>query len=181
MKSWCKVAVVAWGLAATAWGQSNAVALAVGGAAPEFAAVGTNGRTNCLADLKGTWVVLYFYPKAFTPGCTAEACSLRDGYTDLQKRGAVILGVSLDGLDKLNQFKEAYHLPFDLLSDRDKAISTAYHTLGFGGVVAERRTFVISPAGVIAHVFDTVSPRTHDKDVLAVLERLQGAASARSP
>ena len=170
--------IVLLALAGVAVAQSTNQTLAVGASAPEFAAVGTNDQTNRLSDLKGKWVVLYFYPKAFTPGCTTEACSLRDGYADLQKRGAVILGVSLDGVAKLKDFKTAYQLPFDLLSDADKSISRDYHTLGFGGLFAERRTFIVNPAGAIAHVFESVSPRTHDKDVAAVLATLQSAVPA---
>ena len=155
--------------------------LAVGMAAPEFAAPGTNDRTNRLSELKGKWVVLYFYPKAFTPGCTAEACSLRDGYADLQQLGAVILGVSVDGMARLKSFKEKYNLPFVLLSDLDRTVSKAYKTLMFGGFLSERRTFIIDPRGVIAHVFDSVSTGTHDKEVAAVLKQLQAAAVPAQP
>lgn len=150
--------------------------LAVGLPAPVFAAVGTNDRTNTLADLKGKWVVLYFYPKAFTPGCTSEACSLRDGYADIQKTGATIFGVSLDPVARLKEFKQSYQLPFDLLSDADKSVSQAYHVLAFGGLFAERRTFIINPDGVIAHVFESVNTRSHDRQVVETLKSLQAPA-----
>jgi peroxiredoxin Q/BCP len=172
------VALLATGLVAA---QSTNDVLAVGIAAPEFAVPGTNDRTNRLSELKGKWVVLYFYPKAFTPGCTKEACSLRDGYADIQQLGAVILGVSVDGMARLKTFKEKYNLPFDLLSDLDRTVSRAYKTLGFGGFLSERRTFVIDPQGVIAHVFDTVNTGDHDKEVAAVLKKLQAAAAPGQP
>ena len=172
------VALLATGLMAA---QSTNEVLAVGAPAPEFAALGTNDRTNRLSELRGKWVVLYFYPKAFTPGCTAEACSLRDGYADIQKLGAVILGVSVDGVARLKEFKQKYNLPFDLLTDQDKRVSRAYKTLGFGGWFAERRTFVIDPRGVIAHVFESVNTGAHDKEVAALLQQLQASAVTAQP
>lgn len=171
-------AVFATGMAVA---QSTNPVLAVGAQAPDFAVLGTNDQTNRLSALKGKWVVLYFYPKAFTPGCTAEACSLRDGYADIQQLGAVILGVSLDGVARLKSFKEKHRLPFDLLSDEDKSVSRAYNVLGFGGLFAERKTFVIDPRGMIAHVFESVNTRAHDKEVAAVLKELQLAAKPPQP
>ena len=105
----------------------------VGDPAPDFALPSSSGATQTLAAVRGQWVVLYFYPKAFTPGCTAEACSLRDGYKEVQALGAVIFGVSLDGVAKLAEFREQYHLPFELLSDARKDASRAYGTLALGG------------------------------------------------
>jgi peroxiredoxin Q/BCP len=176
-------AIMAGVLATTgvALAQSTNGTLAVGAPAPEFAALGTNDQTNRLSELKGKWVVLYFYPRAFTPGCTAEACSLRDGHADLQQLGAVVLGVSLDGVARLKEFKAKYNLPFDLLSDEDKAVSRAYRTLGFGGLYAERKTFVIDPRGVLAHVFESVNTRAHDKEVAALLKKLQADAVPVQP
>ena len=115
---WIVLGVVLVGTVVAA-AQSTNDTLAIGLPAPAFAADGTNDRTNRLADFKGKWVVLYFYPKAFTPGCTSEACSLRDGYAEIQKTGAVIFGVSLDPVARLKEFKQSYQLPFDLLSDAD--------------------------------------------------------------
>ena len=170
---WIALGVVLLWAAAVAAAQTTNDTLAVGSPAPAFAAVGTNDQTNRLADLKGKWVVLYFYPKAFTPGCTSEACSLRDGYADIQKAGATILGVSLDPVARLKEFKQSYQLPFDLLSDADKSVSRAYHVLAFGGLFAERRTFIINPDGAIAHVFESVNTRSHDRQVAEVLKTLQ--------
>ena len=158
-------------LVATAAAASTNVV--VGALAPEFAAVDSAGATNTLTELRGKWVVLYFYPRSFTPGCTAEACSLRNGFTAIQDLGAVILGVSLDGVKKQAKFKEEYHLPFAILSDADKTVSRAYDCLAVGGLFAKRRTFIITPEGKIAYIFENVKTATHDQEVLAQLKALQ--------
>jgi len=145
----------------------------VGRPAPAFEGPATDGTTVKLSELKGTWVVLCFYPKSFTPGCTAEACALRDGFTELQKAGVRIYGVSLDGMETQKKFKAEYRLPFELLSDSNKAMSKAYGTLGMMGLYADRKTFIIDPEGEIAHIFDMVNPKTHDKDVLEVMNRMK--------
>jgi len=148
----------------------------VDGPAPAFEGETTEGTLVKSEDLKGSWVVLYFYPKAFTPGCTAEACSLRDGFADLQAAGVRIFGVSLDDPKTLKKFKTEYRLPFDLISDRGKAISRAYDALGIGGLVASRRTFIIDPRGRIAHIFDKVNTKSHDREVLEVVKKLKEKA-----
>lgn len=142
--------------------------------APAFQAMATNDKTISLSDLKGSWVVLYFYPKAFTPGCTKEACSLRDGYFGIQKLGAVILGVSFDKLARLKKFKDEYRLPFELLSDSDKKIAKAYDVVGMLGLYAKRKTFIIDPNGKIAYVFDAVDSAHHDAQVTEKLKELSG-------
>lgn len=146
----------------------------IGQTAPAFQAMATTDQTITLADLKGSWVVLYFYPKAFTPGCTKEACSLRDGYFGIQKLGAVILGVSFDDVDTLKKFKAEYHLPFELLSDSDKKMAKAYDVMGLLGLYAKRKTFIIDPKGKIAFVFDTVDSAHHNAQVVDKLEKLIG-------
>lgn len=159
----------------------------IGKSAPDFSALATNGKTIKLSDLKGSWVVLYFYPKSFTPGCTAEACALRDSYdklTDIgvalpsdenkkEKSDVVILGVSTDSIETQNKFKAKYNLPFDLLSDKEKTISKAYDVLGLTGMTAQRKTFIINPEGNIAYIFDKVDAGKHDQEVMKVLEELQ--------
>ncbi|MDQ7040208.1 MAG: peroxiredoxin [Rhodothermus sp.] len=145
----------------------------VGEPAPDFEAKATGGKTIRLSDLRGQWVVLYFYPKAFTPGCTTEACTLRDAYEKIRALGAVILGVSLDNLETQERFKAKYNLPFDLISDQDKKIARAYDVLGMGGLYAKRVTFLIDPEGRIAHIFEKVDPARHDREVYETLKQLQ--------
>ena len=140
--------------------------------APDFAAQSTKGEVK-LADYKGKWLVLYFYPKSFTPGCTKEACSLRDGYGDIQKTGAEILGVSCDDVEKQKKFKEEYKLPFDIIADTDKKVTKAYDVLMLGGLMASRYTFLIAPDGKIARVFDKVDCPGHSTQVLDELKKLQ--------
>jgi peroxiredoxin Q/BCP len=152
---------------------NGAVSLQVGDPAPEFEAPATSGKTVKLSDFKGSWVVLYFYPKAFTPGCTAESCSLRDSYTDIQKMNAVILGVSLDDIETQKKFKDKHNFQFELISDTDKKISKAFDVLGLMGMYAQRKTFIIDPDGKIAYIFDKVNARKHDVEVKEVLDKLQ--------
>ena len=152
---------------------SPAAAPVVGQPAPAFQAPATDGTTARSADLKGKWVVLYFYPKAFTPGCTAEACALRDGFTKLQEMGAVIYGVSFDDLETLKKFKAEYKLPFELLSDGDKAIAKAYDSVAIAGLAAARKTFIIDPTGNLAYVFEKVNTKEHDREVYDVLMKLK--------
>jgi len=147
----------------------------VGQVAPNLHAMSTSDKVITLSELKGSWVVLYFYPKAFTPGCTKEACSLRDGYFGIQKLGAVILGVSFDKIATLKKFKAEYHLPFELLSDSDKRIAKAYDVVGLLGLYAKRKTFIIDPDGKIAFVFDSVDSAHHNAEVTEKLKALVAA------
>jgi thioredoxin-dependent peroxiredoxin len=162
-------------LAVNAWG------LNVGDPVPDIALPSTDGKAVKLSDFKGSWVVLYFFPKAFTPGCTAESCSLRDGYAEIQKLGAVILGVSLDGEKNQKDFKAKYELPFELLSDREKALSKAFDVLMPGGFLAKRVTFLINPESKIARVLDRVSTATHEAQVREALVELQKPAAPPAP
>lgn len=145
----------------------------VGANAPDFEAPATNGKTIKLSDFKGSWVVLYFYPKSFTPGCTAESCSLRDSYTDIRDMDAVILGVSLDDIETQQKFKDKYKLQFELVSDKDKEISKKFDVLGLAGMYAKRKTFIINPDGKIAYIFDKVNANEHDAEVKDVLDKLK--------
>jgi peroxiredoxin Q/BCP len=147
--------------------------LNVGAPAPDFTALATIGKTLTLSSLKGQWVVLYFYPKANTPGCTKEACSLRDGFRMLSDQGAVVIGVSLDNIRVQMLFKAKHSLPFDLISDSDRKIAAAYGVLAAGGLAAKRQTFIIDPKGNIARIFDNVDVDHHDTQVVDAIRKLK--------
>lgn len=154
-------------------GLANAGELAEGAKAPAFEAVDQHGKTRRLADFSGKAnVVLYFYPKDDTPGCTAQACSLRDGFGAIQAAGGVILGVSADGLESHKAFATKFSLPFSLLADPEKTIIEAYGVkmpvVGF----AKRVTFVIDKQGVIRRILKDVDTKRHDQQVLEILKSL---------
>lgn len=149
-----------------------AQALEVGQPVPDVGAPSTSGTNAKLSDFKGKWLVVYFYPKSFTPGCTKEACSLRDGFGDIQALNATILGVSVDDIETQKKFKAEHKLPFDLLADDQKEVSKAFDALGMGGFMSQRKTFIINPEGVVAHVFASVNVSDHDAEVADVLKTL---------
>jgi peroxiredoxin Q/BCP len=150
-------------------------ALEVGSKAPVFSAPNQEGQTLRLKDFSGKTVVLYFYPKDDTPGCTKEACSFRDGTAALKKKGAVVLGVSPDGPASHAKFIRKHALTFDLLADEDHAIAEAYGVwveksmYGKKYMGVERSTFVIGPDGRIRAIFRKVKPEGHADEVLAGL------------
>lgn len=144
----------------------------VGSKAPDFTAPSTAGSLR-LSNYRGKWVVLYFYPKSFTPGCTAESCSLRDGMEALRTLDAVVIGVSTDDLDTQRKFKEKYQLPFDLVADSDKRVVEAYDVKGMLGF-AKRRTFIIDPEGIIRYIVEDVDTGKHAEQVRDILQKLQG-------
>ena len=137
-----------------------------GDRAPDFELSDHRGEPVRLSDYRGQRVVLYFYPKADTPGCTKEACSFRDAYDEFQAQGLTVLGVSTDSVDELAAFAETYDLPFRLLADPDGAVAQAYDSLASGALVAQRNTFVIDAEGQIAAVYDGVSPEGHAEEIL---------------
>ncbi|MCC5650837.1 peroxiredoxin [Nostoc sp. XA013] len=141
--------------------------LAVGTDAPAFTAKDTKGNTVSLSDLRGKTVVLYFYPKDDTPGCTKQACSFRDAQAQYQGKDIVILGVSADDEVSHQAFTQKYDLNFPLLADTDKSLITAFDV--DGGGYAKRVTYVIDPNGKITHVDTSVNTTTHASDVLAAL------------
>jgi peroxiredoxin Q/BCP len=143
------------------------MALAVGTQAPLFTATDTNGNTVNLADLAGKTVVLYFYPKDDTPGCTKEACSFRDNYSAYQGKDIVVLGVSGDDESSHQKFTEKFNLPFPLLADTDKGLMKSFDV--DGGGYAKRVTYVIDGSGQIIRVYDSVKTDTHAADILADL------------
>ena len=143
------------------------MALAVGTDAPAFTTKDTNGNTVSLSDFKGKTVVLYFYPKDDTPGCTKQACSFRDARPEYQNKDVVVLGVSADDEASHQAFTEKYGLNFPLLADTDQSLIKAYDVEGGG--YAKRVTYVIDGDGKIVHVDGTVNTTTHAQDVLSAL------------
>jgi len=156
--------------------------LETGAEAPDFTLPDQDGNDVTLSDLRGNPVVLYFYPKAGTPGCTTQACGVRDHRADYEKAGATVLGVSKDKVAKLKQFQEDKNLNFTLLSDVDHAVAEAYGVwveksmYGNKYMGMARATFVIDADGKVAHVIPKVSPSTHDEEVLAALAELRAPA-----
>ncbi len=148
-----------------------------GDPAPDFAAPATDGRTLRLADFRGKKLVLYFYPMDSTPGCTKQACSLRDSSAEIARRGAAILGVSAQGEESHRAFSEKFNLNFPLLADTDLAVAKAYGVAGsgLGGLlrsvvkVSERVTFIIDETGHIVRVIDDPDCADHGEEVLADL------------
>lgn len=151
---------------------TSSFAIGVGDEVPDIALPSTGGADVNLRAAKGSWTVLYFYPKSFTPGCTREACGLRDARADIDALGATVLGVSTDNLETQKEFKAKYELTFDLLADEGGKLSEAFGVLG--GATAKRVTFIINPEGRIAEVIDNVSVATHDQDVIRLLKKHMG-------
>ena len=166
------------GLMAAVATVAGAETVQVGQTAPDFAVPSTAGDVK-LADYKGKWLVLYFYPKSFTGGCTKESCSLRDGYAEIQAQGAVILGSSFDDVETQKKFKAEYKLPFELLADTKKEVATAYDSVMIGGLMASRKTYIVSPDGKLAAIISNVNTGDHDAQVLEELKKLQAAAPAK--
>jgi peroxiredoxin Q/BCP len=143
--------------------------------APEFTLKDDAGETVSLSDFRGKPVVLYFYPKDDTPGCTAQACGIRDAYGEFEQAGAVVLGVSPDKVSKHVKFKEKYDLPFTLLADPEHEVAERYGVwgekkyMGRSYMGVNRTTFVIAPDGTVAEVMENVKPDSHADDVLASL------------
>lgn len=155
---------------------AHAADLTVGQPAPEFELSDQNGQLHSLEDYRDRWVVLYFYPKDETPGCTTEACEFRDNIFAYRERNAVILGVSLDDAESHKAFAENHGLPFTLLADTEGTAADAYgvKTRMLGMTVAKRQTFIIDPQGNIAKHYTKVKPDSHSDEVLADLDRLAG-------
>ncbi len=151
------------------------MALEVGTVAPDFTLSDQDGNPVTLSKLRGRLVVVYFYPKANTPGCTTQACGVRDNRADYAKLDATVLGVSPDPVKPIASFADKFDLGFTLLSDQDHAVAEAYGVwveksmYGRTYMGNERTTFVIGPDGVNTHVFRKVKPAEHDAKVLAAL------------
>lgn len=144
--------------------------LKVGDKAPDFELKSTSGSTARLNDYLGKKVVLYFYPKDDTPGCTIEACAFRDDYGKIKDTGGEVIGISVDDIDSHNAFRSKYNLNFPLFSDTGKEVSQKYGVLGTDK--ASRATFIIDKEGKIAEIFPKVDPNGHSEAVLSVLNRI---------
>lgn len=151
----------------------------VGSKAPAWTMLDQEGKEHSLSDYTGEWVVLYFYPKDDTPGCTKEACAFRDNLPKFKKINANVFGVSVDPVKKHAKFAEKFQLPFTLLSDEDKTVVNAYGLwakkkfMGREYMGTLRTSFIIDPKGVIAKVYEGVKPETHAEEVLQDLKTLQ--------
>ncbi len=144
--------------------------LAVGTKAPDFSAPDQAGKAHNLSDYKGRWVLLYFYPKDFTSGCTTEACTIRDNFDGFKKIDAVVLGVSNDSVESHAGFAAEHKLPFTILSDADKKIIDAYQA---SGLWTKRISYLIDPEGTIAKAYGNVNPGVHAAEVLKDLNELK--------
>ncbi|WP_336037025.1 peroxiredoxin [Halobacterium yunchengense] len=150
--------------------------LSEGEPAPDFELSNQDGEPVALSDFDGQHVVVYFYPRADTPGCTTEACGFRDRWRDYREREVTVLGVSDDPVADLADFAAKYDLPFDLLSDADGAVAAAYDSYGEREVAGEtrevtlRNTYVVGPDGTVAAAFEGVDPEAHADEVLDALD-----------
>ncbi len=147
----------------------------VGEAAPDFRLQDQKGAWHTLAQHRGRWIALYFYPKDQTPGCTKEACAFRDNIFAFDELGAVILGVSLDDVASHAEFAEKYSLPFPLLADTGGVVAKRYNVLNVIGPMklAKRETFLIAPDGTVAKHYRNVNAETHSEEVLTDLRELK--------
>ncbi len=150
----------------------------IGQKAPAFTLLDQNSKKISLKDFQGKKVVLYFYPKAMTPGCTTQACGIRDSKKDFQKLNTVVLGISPDDPARLVKFIEKEKLNFDLLSDEDHAIAEKYGVWGLKKFMGKeymginRITFIIDEEGKLVHIMDKVKTKSHNDDVIAILKEL---------
>ena len=147
--------------------------LKVGDMAPNFSLKDQNNLTHTLSNYKGQWVVLYFYPKDDTPGCTTQACDFRDAVKRIIASKAVVFGLSLDSVSSHKLFAEKYNLPFSLLADETGEVSELYDSLSMFYKAAKRNTFIIDPEGNIAKIYLSVDPKTHSEMVLNDLNSIQ--------
>lgn len=149
-----------------------------GAKAPDFTLPDQDGKMHSLKDQKGKWTLIYFYPKDDTPGCTVEACTIRDNYGAYKKAGITVWGVSADPVKKHAKFVEKYNLPFTLLSDEDKSMIKSYDAWGlkkFMGREYEgifRNSFLVNPEGKIARIYEKVKPIAHAEEVLRDVKEL---------
>ena len=170
LKSIITVSVMALFLTASS---SSIAALKVGDKAPNFSLQDQNNITHTLSDYEGQWVVLYFYPKDDTPGCTTQACDFRDAVKRIIASKSLVFGLSLDSVASHKLFAEKYNLPFSLLADETGEVSKLYDSLRKLLGYAKRYTFIVDPEGNIAKIYLSLDPKTHSQMVLSDLESLQ--------
>jgi len=151
-------------------GASSAQALQIGEMVPDVAVPVTSGGEVNLRNTDGQWTVVFFYPKAFTPGCTSQACSMRDSNKQLMDLGVRVFGASTDSLQTQRDFKAKNNLPYELLADDGKELSKGFGILGMIGFTS-RTTFIIDPEGRIADMIESVSVGSHDADVIRILKK----------
>src|SRR3989344_5757118 len=146
--------------------------------APEFKLPDQDGKIHSLSEFKGQWILLYFYPKDDTPGCTKEACSIRDSFPSFEKLKAVVLGISVDSVKSHRKFADKYKLPFTLLADEEKKVVKLYGVwvkkkmMGREYMGTLRTSFLIDPQGKIAKIYENVKPEIHANEVLSDLKNL---------
>lgn len=140
----------------------------VGTKAPDFTLLDQNGKEHSLSDYKGQLVLIYFYPKDDTPGCTIEACTIRDAYKDFERAGIKVFGISKDSVESHKKFADKYELPFTLLSDTKREVITKYDALKkiFGNVGTKRISYLIGKDGKVLKVYPKVDPTTHGGEIL---------------
>ena len=150
----------------------------VGAAAPDFNLPDQDGKSHQLKDFAGKWLVLYFYPKDDTPGCTQEACAFRDDLHKLTALGAQVVGISVDDSNSHAEFAKKYHLPFPLLADKSTEVAASYGALRNLGLIkfAKRYTFLIDPQGKIAKVYEKVETSRHSTEIIEDLNKLIAGA-----
>lgn len=152
-----------------------ATELQIGQSAPKFELIDQHGNTHSLSQYRGHWVIVYFYPKNDTPGCTKQACEFRDDYKVLRANNTQVLGVSIDDRKSHAEFANKYQLPFPLLADTDGTIAKQYQALLNLGVfkLAKRHSFIIDPKGIIQMIYRKVDAKTHSDQILSDLKTLQ--------
>ncbi len=154
---------------------NSSISLQIDQEAPDFTLKDGNHNTHSLYDYKGKYLVLYFYPKDDTPGCTKEACQFRDNSAQLRKLGAEVVGISIDSSDSHKKFTDKYHLPFPLLADTDGKVAESYHALSnfLVAKIAKRHTFIIDPDSKVKKIYTNVNVSNHSQQIIDDLKAIQ--------
>lgn len=159
------------------------MSLSIGDIAPDFKLRDETGTWRSLNEFRGNKVALYFYPKDDTPGCTKQACSLRDGYEDLQKANIIVLGISYDTPESHQKFIEKYALPFPLLSDEEKSVAKNYGSSWgiLGNLIIKRQTYLLDEKGKILHILKNVNVSKHAQEIIYAFEKVVQDSESESP